>query len=85
MQQSVKYEYIAKPNQDRFRFRNTINFQFFEADIRNLEPCQNTCHKVDYVLHQAALGSIPRSIKDPIKTNTVNIDGFLNMLAAARD
>jgi len=66
-------------------FINAINFQFIEADIRDLEACQNACHQVDYVLHQAALGSVPRSIKDPIMTNTVNIDGFLNMLVAARD
>ncbi len=61
-------------------FLNHKNFQFIEADIRNLEACQKACHQVDYVLHQAALGSVPRSIKDPITTNAVNVDGFLNML-----
>ena len=61
------------------------NFQFIQADIRDLEACQNACHQVDFVLHQAALGSVPRSIKDPITTNAVNVDGFLNMLVASRD
>jgi UDP-N-acetylglucosamine 4-epimerase len=60
-------------------------FRFIEGDIRNLEHCQQACHGVDYVLHQAALGSVPRSIEDPITTNSANIDGFLNMLVAARD
>ncbi len=61
------------------------NFSFIEGDIRNLEDCQRACDGVDYVLHQAALGSVPRSIADPIHTNKANIDGFLNMLVAARD
>ena len=61
------------------------NFQFFEGDIRNLNDCQRACQGVDYVLHQAALGSVPRSIADPITTNANNIGGFLNMLIAARD
>jgi UDP-N-acetylglucosamine 4-epimerase len=61
------------------------NFHFIEGDIRNLADCQAACHCVDYVLHQAALGSVPRSIADPITTNANNIDGFLNMLVAARD
>ena len=60
-------------------------FHFMEADIRNLEDCVRACDGVDYVLHQAALGSVPRSIDDPIKTNQSNVDGFLNMLTAARD
>ena len=60
-------------------------FQFIEGDIRNLEDCRNACQGVDYVLHQAALGSVPRSIDDPLTTNAANIDGFLNMLVAARD
>ena len=66
-------------------FLNHKNFQFIKADIRDLEACQKACHQVDYVLHQAALGSVPRSIKDPITTNAVNVDGFLNMLIATRD
>lgn len=60
-------------------------FRFIEGDIRNIEDCQWAVDGVDYVLHQAALGSVPRSIEDPIKTNQSNIDGFLNMLVAARD
>ncbi len=60
-------------------------FNFIEGDIRKLEDCHLACKNVDYVLHQAALGSVPRSIADPINTNSANIDGFLNMLVAARD
>ncbi len=60
-------------------------FQFIEGDIRNLDDCRHACECVDYVLHQAALGSVPRSIADPITTNDTNISGFLNMLVAARD
>ena len=66
-------------------FINKENFQLIEGDIRNLEDCQNAVKDVDYVLHQAALGSVPRSINDPITTNDVNVSGFLNMLVAARD
>lgn len=61
------------------------NFKFYKGDIRNFEDCQKACAGVDYVLHQAALGSVPRSIADPITTNAANITGFLNMLTAARD
>jgi UDP-N-acetylglucosamine 4-epimerase len=61
------------------------NFTFIEGDIRDLTDCQNACSGVDYVLHQAALGSVPRSIENPIATNETNISGFLNMLVAARD
>lgn len=61
------------------------NFKFYEGDIRNFEDCQKACVGVDYVLHEAALGSVPRSITDPITTNAANITGFLNMLTAARD
>lgn len=60
-------------------------FRFIEGDIRNLDDCKKACEGVNYVLHQAALGSVPRSINDPITTNATNIDGFLNMLVAARD
>lgn len=60
-------------------------FRFIEGDIRILEDCQQACNGVNYVLHQAALGSVPRSIVDPITTNSANITGFLNMLVAARD
>lgn len=61
------------------------NFVFIEGDIRNLDDCKSACVGIDYVLHQAALGSVPRSLNDPITTNATNIDGFLNMLVAARD
>jgi UDP-N-acetylglucosamine 4-epimerase len=61
------------------------NFRFVEGDIRDLKTCQDACSGIEFVLHQAALGSVPRSIKNPIATNSVNIDGFLNMLVAAKD
>ena len=60
-------------------------FRFIEGDIRDLETCREACTDVDYVLHQAALGSVPRSLDDPIATHSVNLSGFLNMLVAARD
>ena len=66
-------------------FLENKNFTLIEGDIRNLETCQNACKNQDFVLHQAALGSVPRSIADPITTNEVNVGGFLNMLVAARD
>ena len=61
------------------------NFQFIKGDIRMLDDCRQASKGVDYILHQAALGSVPRSIADPITTNANNIDGFLNMLVAGRD
>lgn len=61
------------------------NFSFIEGDIRSLETCRAACVGVDYVLHQAALGSVPRSIADPLATNSTNIEGFLNMLVGARE
>ncbi|MGP5435779.1 NAD-dependent epimerase/dehydratase family protein [Psychrobacter alimentarius] len=60
-------------------------FTFIKGDIRQLADCSKACKGIDYVLHQAALGSVPRSIADPINTNDTNISGFLNMLVAARD
>ena len=60
-------------------------FSFIEGDIRNLDACKKAMEGVQHVLHQAALGSVPRSLNDPITTNEVNISGFLNMLVAARD
>ena len=66
-------------------FLSDRNFTLIEGDIRNLEDCNRACEGVQYVLHQAALGSVPRSITDPITTNDVNISGFLNMLVASRD
>jgi UDP-N-acetylglucosamine 4-epimerase len=66
-------------------FFENKNFQFIEGDIRDLDVCKKATKGCDYVFHQAALGSVPRSIKDPAITNAVNIDGFLNMLIAAKD
>lgn len=65
--------------------RQWTNFRLIEGDIRELRDCQVACKGVDFVLHQAALGSVPRSILDPIANNNTNISGFLNMLVAARD
>ena len=66
-------------------YMDNPNFTFIEGDIRNLEDCNRAVDGVDFVLHQAALGSVPRSIKDPITSNDVNVSGFLNMLVASRD
>ena len=66
-------------------FLNYPNFTLIEGDIRNLDDCLKATEGADYVLHQAALGSVPRSIKDPITSNEVNVNGFLNMLVAVRD
>ncbi len=66
-------------------FINHPNFRLIEGDIRNPQDCNTAVQGVDYVLHQAALGSVPRSINDPVTTNEVNVSGFLNMLVAARD
>ena len=66
-------------------FLSNPNFTLIEGDIRNLEDCHKACIEVDYILHEAALGSVPWSINDPITTNDVNVSGFLNMLLAARD
>nr|WP_310586858.1 SDR family oxidoreductase [Jiulongibacter sediminis] len=93
-------EYLVKYNVRKVRildnfsngYRSNIeefvslpNVELQEGDIRDLQTCQNACIGMDYVLHQAALGSVPRSIADPITTNEVNINGFLNMLVAVRD
>ena len=66
-------------------FLNNPNFKLVEGDIRDLKDCINASRNIDYVLHQAALGSVPRSIKDPKTTNDVNINGFLNMLIASKE
>src|SRR5210317_546986 len=66
-------------------FLDHPNFQFIEGDIRDISVCKRAVHDCEYVFHQAALGSVPRSIKDPVTTNAVNIDGFLNMLTVSRD
>lgn len=65
--------------------QKNVRFRFIEGDIRDLDMCRMAVEGVDYVLHEAALGSVPRSINDPVTTNDVNIGGFLNMLVAARD
>ena len=72
-----------KHNIDEFLLHE--NFKLIEGDIINLEQCKNAVIGVDYVLHQAALGSVPRSINDPITSNEVNVSGFLNMLVASKD
>jgi UDP-N-acetylglucosamine/UDP-N-acetylgalactosamine 4-epimerase len=69
----------------RDNHRNRRAFRLFEGDIRNLSSCREACAGVDYVLHQAALGSVPRSMVDPIVANQINVDGTLNVLVAARD
>ncbi len=61
------------------------NFEFIEGDISRYETCTEVCRNVDYILHQAALGSVPRSVKDPLSTNNANVTGFVNMLAAAKN
>ncbi|MFD0976348.1 SDR family oxidoreductase [Salinimicrobium gaetbulicola] len=66
-------------------FLNNSNFTLIEGDIRDLETCHKASEGVDFILHEAALGSVPRSINDPITSNEVNVSGFLNMLVAARD
>lgn len=66
-------------------FLDNPNFSLIEGDIRDLDTCQKACANQDFILHQAALGSVPRSIADPITSNDVNVGGFLNMLIAARD
>lgn len=67
------------------QFYNNEKFNLIEGDIRNVEDCRKAVEGVDYVLHQAALGSVPRSVNDPITSNEVNVSGFLNMLVASRD
>ena len=74
----------GKPENIQVFFSNS-KFKLIVGDIRNISDCKNAVDGVDYVFHEAALGSVPRSIKDPITTNSVNIDGFLNMLVASRD
>lgn len=79
------YQHNLDQVQARISAEQWGNFQFTEGDILDLETCRSAAKKADYVLHQAALGSVPRSIEDPISTNQNNINGFLNMLVASRD
>lgn len=82
---------ICLDNFSTGRIENLINvkenpkFTLVKGDIRDLDTCQKACNNIDFVLHQAALGSVPRSINDPITSNDVNVGGFLNMLVASRD
>lgn len=76
---STGHKYNVEP------FLKNENFNLIEGDIRDLNTCRDAVDGVDYVLHQAALGSVPRSINDPITSNEVNVSGFLNMLVASRD
>jgi UDP-N-acetylglucosamine 4-epimerase len=82
---STGYEHNLDEVQNTITPEQWINFNFIQGDIKNLEDCRRACDGVDYVLHNAALGFAARSIEDPITTNQNNIDGFLNMLVAARD
>lgn len=82
---STGHQYNLDEVQSQVSAEQWTNFHFIKGDIRNLADCQKACADVDYVLHEAALGSVPRSIADPITTNETNISGFLNMLTAARD
>ena len=66
-------------------FKSNPAFEFMEGDLRNLEACRAACAGIDYVSHQAALGSVPRSINEPWNTNDVNVGGFVNMITAAKD
>ena len=77
--------YATGKKQNVAHLATNINFSLLEGDIRNLEDCKKATNGVDFVLHQAALGSVPRSIKDPITSNGVNVSGFLNMLIASKD
>lgn len=79
------HQYNLKEVKSQVSSQQWQRFLFIEGDIRTLEDCHRSCEGVDYVLHQAALGSVPRSINDPITTDGTNIGGFLNMLVAARD
>jgi UDP-N-acetylglucosamine 4-epimerase len=66
-------------------FRDHPNYEFMEGDIRDFDVCRRATHGVEYVSHQAALGSVPRSVKDPVSSNEVNVSGFVNILTAAKD
>ncbi len=66
-------------------FRNYPQYEFIEGDIRDAATCKTACEGINYVSHQAALGSVPRSVKDPVTSNEVNVSGFVNMITAAKD
>lgn len=80
------FDNLATGNMDNLKeFQSNPNFEFFEGDLRNTVDCNNAVKDIDAVCHQAAIGSVPRSIKDPITSNDVNVGGFVNMLTAAKD
>ena len=66
-------------------FHDYSHYEFFDGDIRNADTCKTACEGIDHVTHQAALGSVPRSVKDPVTSNEVNVSGFVNVIAAAKD
>ena len=74
-----------RANLDEALAAGKAHFRMIEGDIRDLDTCRAACEGVDYVLHHAALGSVPWSMDDPLRTNSVNVDGFVNMLVAARE
>jgi len=78
------HNFNLKEVQDEVSSDQWSNFQFIEGDICDINTCLAATQSVDYILHQAALGSVPRSLEDPIKTNEINVGGFLNMLYAAK-
>lgn len=82
---STGYQHNLDQVKDAVASSARSNFDFIEGDIRDLATCQQVCKNIDFVLHQAALGSVPRSIEDPILSNENNISGFVNVLVAARD
>jgi len=82
---STGHQHNLDQVQDLVTAEQWSNFTFIDGDMRNIEICNEACTAVNYVLHEAALGSVPRSLEDPITTNENNITGFLNMLVAARD
>lgn len=67
------------------KFKDNPDFELLEGDIRDIKTCKEACENVNFVLHEAALGSVPRSLKDPVTSNEVNVSGFLNMLVAAKE
>ena len=82
---STGYKHNLEQVKDLVTQEQWSNFNLINGDIRDIETCNKACQGVDYVLHQAALGSVPRSIEDPVTTNENNISGYLNMLVASRD
>lgn len=77
--------YITGKKENIEEFFSNPNFDFLEGDICDYETCKIACENIDYVLHQAALGSVPRSVKNPLLSNSINVDGFLNMLYASKE